>query len=413
MENENKNKPKITLESVIPIISMKPKVEKEYVTPINELFRNKSIIKTVSKFLDRYQLGKPKDTKGVIIRGPIGCGKLTLIKSVLRSLDYEYQVYDTNYESDDIFNRLFISIRTRKKAKRAIIIRDIDNSLRSSQKSKFYKFLNEHNNTLPILMTSHDISVGTTREVPKCIMQLDFELPFLTDLVSLCLTITESNKTVISKNALEKMAKESNGDIRFLINQVRSLKYIEKRITVKNNTNFIKNFQLDTFNGLKYCTSDRIWKEKVMHTSSYTNSTVFHNYPKISKKELHSDIADLVCQAEELRNFAYSNQEWDTFESHYCILGTVIPMTLIGDIDITKLTYPPSTMVSISPVTFEQLQEDSIMIVRDTSIYSQLEDPVRACKLGLINQPKKKKDSKLKEVRKLIKSKKTQKSKKR
>ena len=148
----------------------------------------------------------------------------------------------------------------------------------------------------------------------------------------------------------------------------------------------------------------------MINASSYTNSTLFHNYPKIANKEDLSKIADLVCQAEELRNFAYSNQEWDTFETHYCVLGTVIPMSLIGEITTENLSYPPSTLNAIPPITFEQLEEDALRIIEDISIFEEIYDPIKACKLGLINQTKKKRDAKLKQLRKLVKAAKAGKS---
>lgn len=363
--------------------------------------------------LENY-LNKKSNIKAIIIRGPIGCGKLTLINTILNKLKYDYNIINTDYESDDMFDRFLFSITSVSfseifyKKKKAIIIKDIDGCLRNSQKNKLYKFINDSPYDIlnPLIMTSHDVSIGTVREVPKCILQLNFELPNNEDLAKLTSYISSYNNVNISKNAIYKLISGINYDIRFLKNTIISYKNIDYKININNNF-FYKDYKENTFQNIKFCGSpNNTWIKKLYHSSFYTNSTVFHNIPILNKNNNYNTqkLYDLICYAEELRNFAYSYQIWNLFEIPYCIIGTVIPMTLIGnDFSIDNLSYPPST-IGNNPFMFNRILRDAYDI-HDKN-YDNVYDPIKSMKLINMTKTKKEKDVIFKEIKKSIKSKK-------
>ena len=106
-------------------------------------------------------MGGKNEIKAIILRGSIGCGKMTLLRACLKKLNFANLTYDTDYELEDIFDNLLLTVEAKGIAKlfyntqrKAIIIRDIDNALRPTERSDFYKFLNTSRNSLPVLMTS-------------------------------------------------------------------------------------------------------------------------------------------------------------------------------------------------------------------------------------------------------------------
>ncbi len=345
---------------------------------ISQIFKNKQNIQTVLKYLNNYKVGTPNPIKCIILRGNIGSGKMTLLKACLKDAEYSSLPYDSDFDTEDIFDNLLINIEAKGfyklmqqkgSTKRAIIIRDIDGSLKPTQKTAFFKFINKSKNTIPILMTSTDRSVGTFREVPKCILQLEFEDPSATELVRYFTT------DKISKNALEKIISDSKFDLRYINNTVNGLDNSKTKITIKKIDNFAKDIELDTFSCIRYCTDPtKSWEEKLIHASLYTNSTVFHNYPAVIKQingkpndmELCSKIADICCDSEIVINYAFENQHWDLLDECYNVLGTIGPLRLMvkNDLNFDKLAYPSSnlTVYKDEDLEFAVLEKESMTI---------------------------------------------------
>jgi len=393
---------------------------------LSKIFKNKVNIKTLLDFLDGYKIGSKNEIKGIILRGSIGCGKLTLIRACLKKLNFINLTYDTDYESEDIFDNLLLTVEAKgitklfySKQRKAIIIKDLDNALRPTQRSDFYKFLNSSKNSLPILMTSHDKSVGTLREVPKCILQLDFEYPTTAELVR------HFSNEKISKNALEQIIHESRFDLRYIGNMIQGLEHSTKKVTIKKVENLGKDVELDTFNCIKFCSeSNHSLYDKLKYSTLYTNSTVFHNYPKLVKNISNaSKISDLSCNAEEMIQFAFENQDWTSFEEMYCYIGTIAPLNIIKNLDTTKLSYPSSNLLynKDEEGSFANQEKDSMILrILIPKYFSgnkftgklaefkkdmkQIKDPVRGYKLAYMLTDEKKKTAFLREFKKILKS---------
>lgn len=343
---------------------------------LSHIFKNKQNIQIILKFLNEYTVGNTNTIKCIILRGNICCGKMTLLKACLEKTGYSKIMYDSDSDTEDIFANLLINIEARGfyklmqqngTTKRAVVIRDIDGSLKPTQKAEFFKFVNKSKNTIPILMTSTDRSIGTVREVPKCILQLDFEDPGLSELTRYF------SCSSISKNALEKIITDSKFDLLHINNTVNGLKNLKTKVTVKKIGNFTKDIELDTFSCVKFCFSpNNTWENKLSHASLYTNSTVFHNYPTMTKQissklndiELCSKIADMCCDSDTMINYAFGNQHWDMLDEYYNLIGTVGPLELMekngGTVD--NLSYPSSnlTIFKDDSLEFYTLEKESM-----------------------------------------------------
>jgi hypothetical protein len=345
---------------------------------ITEIFKNKQNIQTILKLLNDYKVGTANPIKCIILRGNIGSGKMTLLKACLKKAGYSNLLYDCDSDTEDIFDNLLINIEAKgfhklmqqKGAnKRAVLIRDIDGSLKPNQKTEFFKFINKSKNTIPILTTSTDRSVGTAREVPKCILQLEFEDPSTAELVR------HFTSDKISKSALEKIITDSKFDLRYINNTINGLETSKSKVTIKKVPNFAKDIELDTFSCIKFCADpSNSWEEKLIHSSLYTNSTVFHNYPTLIKQisgtpddmKLCSKIADICCESEIVINYSFENQYWDILDECYNSLGTIGPLELMtrNKIKFDKLAYPSSnlTVYKEEDLEFDILEKESMTI---------------------------------------------------
>lgn len=356
---------------------------------IKQIFKNKHNIEIILDFLTNKNLN---GIKGIILRGNIGCGKMTLVKACLKQAGYTNTMYDADSEIENIFENLLLTIEIKgfqkfqkSTMKKSIIIKDIDGTLKPTQKSEFFKFLINSKNALPVIMTSTDRSVGTFREVPKGIIQIEFENPSNTELVR------HFSHNKISKSALEKIIIDSKSDLRYIKSVIDGLEYTKGKININKINNFAKDVELDTFNCIRFCAdSENTLETKILHTSLYTNSTVFHNYPiiidqsfkkpsdntknqlketnitNIRNIELCLQIADMCCSSDEMVQYAFENQDWGSFEESYNILGTIGPLSILSknDIHIGTLSYPSSniTVFKEDNVIFNNLEKESMMI---------------------------------------------------
>lgn len=383
------------------------KTSREDITELSNIFRNKQNIKEILNYLN-----KKTDVKSIIIRGSIGQGKTTLIKSCAISLGFNYIV--DNNDTDNIEN-LLLSIKTYSN-KRLIIIKNIDSY---SKKNDIYKFISNSKGSInPVIFTSNDHSIGTVREVPKNILQLKFEHPYITELVR-----HFSNRN-ITKSALEKLIVDSNYDIRYID---ISLNNNIKKITTSNINLGLKDIERDTFDSIRFCSNKtNKLSDRLGYASIYTNSTIFHNYPKLTQD--YSKIADLCCLANEYLNYAFANQQWGLIEQSCYLIGTIETLNEIGgnnnsnnnnNNNNNKLVYPPS-IINKDPIDFKLIELDGFKLMAIIPKYfngnkfignkekfqrelEYISDPIQSYKFANICEDSKKVSSFLREFKKWIK----------
>lgn len=350
-------------------------------------FKNKQNIKKIKDYLNDQDL----INKCILLRGPVGCGKMNLLKYC--SIGYNIHIYDS--ETEYTFDNLLLAIESkglhRFSSPKVIIIHDLENSLKTTEKMQFFNFINSSKKACKVLITSTDYSVGSTREIPKYILQLEYELPSITELVEYFYTGT------ISRNAIEKIIKESNHDIRYVTNIINGLSFTKDKINIKHIHDYTKDLELDTFKCIKYCNNpNKSMDDKLTYTSMYTNHTIFHNYPNFTDDiQIISKIADLCSSSETFINYSIENQCVDF--SYGNIFGTIAPMQLVNAND--NMTYPSSnlTLYNESELEFSKLENESLLIdvlvsknfkknifVGDINEFKDLRYPIQAYRLSKI-----------------------------
>lgn len=366
---------------------------------IDEIFGNKENINIILNHL------KNKNEKCIILRGYIGCGKMTLIKACIDHMNYDCVMYDVDEEDNeiDLVKKIKMSLtgngmdKLFKLKPKAIVIKDIDNSLKQTQKNELYDFLKKASYPItPLIITTNDTLIGTLREIPKELKQLDFEPPTLKDMLLLF------SYSVLSKKKLTDIIENSKYDI-------RQIKYILENIKNKNDKILgLKDLELDTFSSISYCFDNtNLMSNKLNYCTVYTNYTIFQNYPKLSNnlREL-SEIADLSAYSEEIVSYVYKNNIWDSLYEISHILGTIHPINIIGKKKYKKLDYPSSNIKDYEYDTNMFKNDISIMLLMnkfknkliDEKEYRKelmrIDDPIKCFKLANIMKDKKSKEYK-------------------
>ena len=409
---------------------------KQEETIINKIFGNTDNITTMTEFLNNFKIGSTKlcPIKGILVRGRVGCGKMTLIYHCLNLCNYSNLMYDTDYKNEDIYDNLLLSLEVRgitkmfqENKKKAIIIRDVDNALKPTQKTNFFKYISSSKNSIPVFMTSNDLSVGSRREVPKCILQLNFDISV--EDITEHFTKLYNN---ISHDDIEKIINSTGCDIR----QINIFFSENQKIGKTPIINYKKDIEIDTFKSIKLCASSCDMDDKLIQSSIYTNCTMFHNYPLLVNEKcpnsmnILSEIADICCMSDEIMKHVFTNQDW-SLDEYYCSIGTIYPINKLKQYEspnkfskrLDKLTYPSSMLTHCikQECDFKTLEYESILLKiiipkyfkdnkfkSDSSIdefnkeMKAFKYPIQAFKLGIMMSNDKKNNVLLREFKKKL-----------
>lgn len=347
-EKEKENNKKNSIESWKPIKS-------------DDIFRNNSNKKIISKFLNNYN---DNSTKCILIRGPIGCGKSELINILLKENNYVIKSYDEEISTKEDFSKIKDSLVTKGimeifsgNSKNAIIIKNFDTNLKKQYQKELFSFLKD-SNSYPLFLTSNDMKISSSRGIPNFVLELNFEIAHIKNLVDLGIKMVEEKGLFnYSINTINSIAKQCNGDIRHfenaLLNGIGSKSTVDAVNTIgKNHINKtsldLKDLNLDVKIKLNSLICSNIkFNKKILLTSLHTNSVVQFNYLKLVDNE-EDNLKKLVKMNEwiltglKMENYIRENQEWESSEL-YGIFGTIAPLT-IPKKQFQKIDFPANTI---------------------------------------------------------------------
>jgi hypothetical protein len=101
---------------------------------------------------------------------------------------------------------------------KALIIKNFDQNFKTYQIQDFFKYVLIQKNTIPIFFTTHNNNTSASRIIPKGIIEYIFEPPLNTHLCEIAQNLMK--KKIDNKFHIEKIVKESKGDIRFIENNI-------------------------------------------------------------------------------------------------------------------------------------------------------------------------------------------------
>lgn len=183
---------------------------------ISEFIGNTNVIYSFSNWLLNWNTHKEK---GAIISGPSGIGKSLLIELTLKHYNYEYLNINNENDVTDMINnfskRISFTI-TKENKKMAIIINDIDTTIIS-----ITDLQNIIKKTLiPIICSCnnpYDISIKPIKSL--CIL-FKMITPTYEEVYHLLYKIISNEKIKIKQSDLKRLYEMSNGDIRFILNNL-------------------------------------------------------------------------------------------------------------------------------------------------------------------------------------------------
>ncbi len=263
------------------------------------------------------------DYKAIIFRGPLGCGKSTIIKKCLSNFpQFKLVEFIYDYDCEETFNEILLNIFSNGLFfTKFILLKDVD-VMSIEHKNKLYRLLGK-NRKVHLIMTTNSYLIKNSRIIPKHILQINFEMS-IKDFAD------QFNwDHIISKNSLKKIVKESNFDIRQILNYIQAYsveKQKQKKIFTCDLIYDSKDLVCSSLDHIRMCcTREESFRKRVDNSSYYTSCVVFENYlkmcPDITMKNICLTI-DSIVDYDRLYNYYQIIQNHE-FSDDLSILGTI------------------------------------------------------------------------------------------
>ncbi|MEM1695190.1 MAG: replication factor C large subunit [Desulfurococcaceae archaeon] len=216
------------------VVKYRPKTLDEYVD--QEEAKQKLVA-----WLKSWLSGKPPEKKALLLHGPAGCGKTSLVEAVARSLGFE--IFEMNASDNrrkvDIERMAKMASQTTSlRGKKKIILLDeidgLDPHSDTGGVESLVMVIKETKN--PIVMTANN----PYREHLKPLRDLDVvEVVAMKrlkeqNIVDVLDRICKAEKIYCEQQALEAIAKRCEGDLRSAINDLEAAAALNKRVTLES-----------------------------------------------------------------------------------------------------------------------------------------------------------------------------------
>ena len=196
----------------------------------------------------------------LLISGPHGCGKTSIIISILNSLKYD--IYTINFNKignnkniSDIIKKSFHNKTITEKLnnienrKKILLIDNIESITFNNDKEFIIELVryNELNWIFPIILISNNKHNKLLYLIKKLIYEIKLDKP-TTEIIEniLCKICMNENIKLHDEKVLSKIVEYSQNDIRGLINMLQSIKniYNNKQFKLNDFEEFIKSFKM-------------------------------------------------------------------------------------------------------------------------------------------------------------------------
>ena len=267
---------------------MKPWVEEYHPQKLKQIVGNVDIIKKLRHMVENGEL------QNLIITGFSGCGKSSSIFAIINEMEAQHIELNASDERNISTIRSTIKSFAMKKSfsPKIIVLEEIDNMPKGSQHG--IASLMEESNAFFIL-TCNDYNKIIENLTSRC-MILKFKTIEQEDIVKRLNKICKHKNISYDENALELIAKRSEGDLRKAINMMQSLYFYDEHLTMENlNICSIDPSSEIIYTILRFCQENLIEKafeylQDLLH-QGYDNSDIImflfkecSSYPDISKE---------------------------------------------------------------------------------------------------------------------------------
>lgn len=204
---------------------------------IDEVVDQEDAKQKLIDWLKSWEKGRPEKT-AVLLHGPAGCGKTSLVEAVANTLGYELLEMNASdsRRKEDIEKVVKSASKTTslKGGKKIILLDEIDGLDPRTDTGGIDVLIDVIKNTRnPIIMTANNPYQEHLKPIRDLVELIKMDRLREKHIVAVLEKICIAEKLYCDKGALEEIAKRSEGDLRSAINDLEAIAALDKNITLE------------------------------------------------------------------------------------------------------------------------------------------------------------------------------------
>lgn len=342
---------------------------------VKSFLKNNGLLKRSSKGrkkklnnISEIEIEFSKRKGNLLITGPHGCGKSSIVNIILKELGYEIinlNMLDPKIKIDvDLISKLALKnnvfsddndfddteLQSFKKRKIVLLIDELESVITLNDKVGVFNIIkdNNFNRWMPIIILTNNQHNKQLNETKKYSNEIKVYPPFQNEINKWLTNICKIEKIQLEWEQINKFIEYCQQDMRKMLIQLDEIKinYGNKKISnsvFEDFMNIMKKKDLDF--DLYYATNKILtdYKDvnrclKLYETEKVLIPLMIHeNYHKFIKQEEYTKVLNNLSTGDILENYIYGEQNWDLLEIHG-LISCAIPSYYINKFSNGKKT---------------------------------------------------------------------------
>ena len=353
-------------------------------TVVKEFLKSNGLLKKSSKGRKKklinitdIELEYSKRKGNLLITGPHGSGKSTIISIILSNYNYDIINLNTLDSKVKIDTELIIKFSTNYEyendKKPILLIDELESVITLNDKNGVFNIIKDNNfkRWMPIIIITNNQHNKQLNETKKYSNEVKIYPPYESEIIKWVENICRIEKiNMFAFEQLKKFVEYCQNDMRKILIQLNELK-------INYESNFISASVLEEFMNIMKkkdldfdlfkATNKLLTDYKDMDTSLELYDTekvlmplmVHENYHKFINKNEYSKVLDNLSIGDILENYIYGEQNWDLLELHG-IISCCIPSYLIKKYSNGKKNCPIVFAADLNRTSVKKMNKKNI-----------------------------------------------------
>jgi replication factor C subunit 1 len=340
---------------------------------ISDFVGNQSVIQPFIKWLLEWN-SENKNTKCALVSGVSGVGKSLLVELILKKHDYNIINLSIDDERDkesinQTIKPLLKTKRTFDGRENALVVSDIDSL---SGDYGFISTLTEciKETQIPIICICDDRYSQSIKPILNYCFDIKLVKPSYDDVYRLIYTVVKTENIKISKSYVDKLYEQSNGDIRFILNNLQM--GVKKGDTSKNiqssnifdTTGKLLSMDLSIDDKLKYYWMSHDIHNLMIH-ENYINNTL------TSRDELKR-LENISYSADSLSDVDFIDSQFNFELMPYVAMNTIKATSKCNKKGQIKFTQMLGKISTINKNKREKIDYNKVKLFEDKTVTKKI-----------------------------------------